>query len=216
MIDQACSLALTYAHSDDRADVQPAQDLLEAMTTVETGVAIGQQGPKHELRAIAIHEAGHAVTSHVFEENVLATRLSIKKRGSTGGHHMAMAIEDRFGTLALRAGRRPDLRSRRDGRGARVLRPDDQRRRRRPLGATDQARAAMVGAAGMAPSPIDLSDRIADKEEREEAEKEVIERFEELGSKLMHRSGAWTADVGPHSATATSASSSPVCSARPS
>jgi hypothetical protein len=41
----------------------------------------------------------------------------------------------------------------------------------------------------MAPAPIDLSDRIADKTEREEAEKEVVKRFEELGAKLMHRSG---------------------------
>jgi len=48
----------------------------------------------------------------------------------------------------------------------------------------------MVGAAGMAPAPIDLSDRIVDHKEREEAEKEVIKRFEELGAKLMHRSSS--------------------------
>src|SRR4051794_526279 len=41
MIDQACSLALTYAHSDDRVEFS-RRDLVEAMTTVETGVAIGQ------------------------------------------------------------------------------------------------------------------------------------------------------------------------------
>ena len=30
-------------------------------------------------------------------ENRLSTRLSIRKRGSSGGHHQAMEIEDRFG-----------------------------------------------------------------------------------------------------------------------
>ena len=53
--------------------------------------------------------------------------------------------------------------------------------------ATNQA-ARMVGAAGMAPAPIDLSDRIADPEARKKAEKEVMERFEQLGVKIMHRS----------------------------
>ncbi len=188
MIDQACSLALTYAHSADRAAFARA-DLLEAMTTVETGVAIGQQGPKHELRAIAVHEAGHAVTSHLFEENVSATRLSIKKRGSTGGHYMAMATEDRFNSW--RSEQVGDLIC---GLGAMAAELVFYGQTTNGVGgdlygATAKA-AAMVGAAGMAPSPIDLSDRIADKKECEEAEKEVIKRFEELGSKLMHRSGA--------------------------
>jgi hypothetical protein len=54
----------------------------------------------------------------------------------------------------------------------------------------------MVGHAGMAPSPIDLSDRIADREEREEAEEKVAERFEALGEKLMHRSGGMDGTSG--------------------
>jgi len=187
MIDQACSLALTYAHSDDRVEFS-RHDLLEAMTTVETGVAIGQQGPKHELRAIAIHEAGHAVTSHLFEDNVTATRLSIKKRGSTGGHHMAMAIEDRFVTwrseevgnliCSLGAMAAELVFYGQNGRGVGG-----------DLASATASAALMVGGAGMAPAPIDLTDRIADKKEREETEKEVTRRFEELGSKLLHRSG---------------------------
>ena len=67
------------------------------MTTVEAGVAIGRPYPKHEERVIAIHEAGHAVCGHLFMENRLSSRLSIRKRGSSGGHHQAMEIEDRFG-----------------------------------------------------------------------------------------------------------------------
>jgi hypothetical protein len=47
--------------------------------------------------------------------------------------------------------------------------------------------AQMVGRHAMAPTPIDLSDRIADPEEREKAEEHVMERFERLGLQLMHR-----------------------------
>ena len=39
MIDQVCSMALTYAHSDGR-DYFEWHDLVEAMTTVEAGVAV--------------------------------------------------------------------------------------------------------------------------------------------------------------------------------
>jgi ATP-dependent Zn protease len=194
MIDQACSLALTYAHSDDRLEFS-RHDLVEAMTTVETGVAIGQRGPQHELRAIAIHEAGHAVCSHLFQEHVLATRLSIKKRGDSGGHHQAMAIEDRFGSwrseevggliMVLGAMAAELVFYGQNGRGV----GGDLRM------ATARA-SIMVGHAGMAPSPIDLSDRIADREEREEAEEKVAERFEALGEKLMHRSGGMDGTSG--------------------
>ena len=72
MIDQVCSLALTYAHSDGRP-VFSRQDILEAMTTVESGVAIGQPYAKHESRSIAIHEAGHAVCGHLYMENGMST-----------------------------------------------------------------------------------------------------------------------------------------------
>src|SRR4029077_15948464 len=72
-------------------------DLVEAMTTVEAGVAIGQPYPRRAERAPAIHEAGHAVCGHLYMENRLSTRLSIRKRGSSGGHHAAMEIEDRSG-----------------------------------------------------------------------------------------------------------------------
>src|SRR5690349_17801147 len=154
MIAQACSLALTYAHSDDRIEFS-RHDLVEAMTTVETGVAIGQRGPQHELRAIAIHEAGHAVCSHLFRENVLATRLSIKKRGDTGGHHLAMSIEDRFVTW-----RSEEVGSLISVLGAMAAELVFYGQNGRGVGgdlqmATARA-AAMVGHAGMAPGVIDL------------------------------------------------------------
>jgi ATP-dependent Zn protease len=195
MIDQVCSLALTYAHSDGR-EAFARRDLVEAMTTVEAGVAIGQPYPKHEERATAIHEAGHAVCGHLYMENRLSTRLSIRKRGSSGGHHQAMEIEDRFGhwrsenvgdliwTLGAMAAEHVFYDQSTTGVGG-------------DLGSATSQAAVMVGFHGMAPAPIDLSDRIEDPEEREEAEKRTIERFERLGYQLMQRSGGGVLDDNP-------------------
>ena len=41
----------------------------------------------------------------------------------------------------------------------------------------------------MGPTPIDLSDRIADEARREEEEERIMKRFEKLGTQIMHRSG---------------------------
>jgi len=188
MIDQVCSLALTYAHSDGR-EAFSRHDLVEAMTTIESGVAIGQPYPKHEERATAIHEAGHAVCGHLYMENRLSTRLSIRKRGSSGGHHQAMEIEDRFGHW-----RSEQLGNLIWGLGAMaaeyVFYGQNTTGVGGDLGQTTQLASLMVGVHGMAPTPIDLSDRIEDPEKREEAERKAKERFERLGFQLMHRSGS--------------------------
>jgi ATP-dependent Zn protease len=199
MIDQVCSLALTYAHSDGRERFSRT-DLVEAMTTVESGVAIGQPYPKHEERATAVHEAGHAVCAHLYMENRLSTRLSIRKRGSSGGHHQAMEIEDRFG----------QWRSERVGNliwglGAmaaeHVFYGQNTTGVGGDLGSVTSQAAHMVGFHGMAPAPVDLADRIEDPEARDEAEKEVMERFERVGFQLMHRSGGGIMDADPYAAT---------------
>jgi ATP-dependent Zn protease len=186
MIDQACSLALTYAHSDGRMAFARI-DLVEAMTTVESGVAIGQPYPKHEERATAIHEAGHAVCGHVYMDNRVSTRLSIRKRGSSGGHHQAMEVEDRFGHW--RSEQVGDLIW---GLGAmaaeHVFYDQTTTGVGGDIGMVTMRAAQMVGRHAMGPAPIDLSDRIADKELREEEEERVMERFEKLGTQLMHRS----------------------------
>ena len=199
MIDQVCSLALTYAHSDGR-EAFSRTDLVEAMTTVEAGVAIGQPYPKHEERATAIHEAGHAVCGHVYMENRLSTRLSIRKRGSSGGHHQAMEVEDRFGhwrservgdliwTLGAMAAEHVFYGQNTTGVGG-------------DLGSATAQAAHMVGFHGMAPAPIDLADRIEDPEERTAAEERAMERFEQLGYQLMHRSGGGVMDDNPYAAT---------------
>ena len=187
MIDQACSLALTYAHSAGRMAFS-RDDLVEAMTTVESGVAIGQPYPKHEERATAIHEAGHAVCGHLYMENRVSTRLSIRKRGSSGGHHQAMEIEDRFGHW--RSEQVGDLIW---GLGAMAAEHVFYDQTTTGVGGdigmvTRPRRAAWSAVTAWRPAPIDLSDRIADREEREKEEERVMERFEKLGNQLMHRS----------------------------
>jgi hypothetical protein len=199
MIDQACSLALTYAHSDGRL-VFSRHDLVEAMTTVEAGVAIGQPYPKHEERATAIHEAGHAVCGHLFMESSLSTRLSIRKRGSSGGHHQMMAIEDRFGRW-----RSEQVGNLIWGLGAmaaeHVFYGQNTTGVGGDVGSVTMQAAQMVGMHAMAPAPIDLSDRIEDTEEREAQEKRAMERFEEIGTLIMHRSGGGLMDGNPFAAT---------------
>jgi hypothetical protein len=199
MIDQVCSLALTYAHSDGRERFA-WKDLVEAMTTVEAGVAVGQPYPKHEERATAIHEAGHAVCGHLYMENRLSTRLSIRKRGSSGGHHQAMEIEDRFGhwrseqvggliwTLGAMAAEHVFYGQNTTGVGGDV-------------GSVTAQAAHMVGFHAMAPAPIDLADRIEDAEEREAAETKAMDRFRKLGFQIMHRSGGGMMDGNPYAAT---------------
>jgi ATP-dependent Zn protease len=185
MIDQICSMALTSAHSEGR-QVFSWDDLVEAMMVVEAGVAVGQPYPEHEKRSVAIHEAGHAVCSHLYNEHLLSTRLTVRRRGDFGGLHQAMYIEDRFvnwrseqiaglihtlGAMAAEytfygqttTGVFSDLRS-----------------------ATYQA-SRMVAYSGMGPAPIELSDRITDPKEREFKEDQIRERFQRLGFQLLHR-----------------------------
>src|SRR4051812_49071646 len=201
MIDQVCSLALTYAHAADRERFDRL-DLLEAMTTVESGVAIGQPYPKHEERATAIHEAGHAVCGHLFMENRLSTRLSIRKRGSSGGHHQAMEIEDRFGHW-----RSEEVGDLIWGLGA--LAAEHVFYGQNTTGVTGDVNsvthhaALMVGFRAMGPAPLDLSERIEDPELRREEEKRVMERFERIGYQIMNRSGGGMMDENPFGATLT-------------
>ena len=188
MIDQVCSLALTYAHSDGRPEFS-RQDILEAMTTVEAGVAVGQPRPKHEERATAIHEAGHAVCGHIYMDNRMSTRLTILRRGSTGGSHWMAEKEDRFGHW-----RSEEVGDIIWGLGAiaaeHIFYGQNTTGVAGDLNGVTIDAAHMVSITGMAPAPIDLSDRIfASAQEREEAEERVMKRFEKIGFQLMHRSG---------------------------
>jgi cell division protease FtsH len=211
MIDQVCSLALTYAHSQGRERFS-FHDLVEAMTTVESGVAIGQPYPKHEERATAIHEAGHAVCGHLFMENRLSTRLSIRKRGSSGGHHQAMEIEDRFGHW-----RSEEVGDLIWGLGAmaaeHVFYGQNTTGVTGDVGSVTSRAALMVGFRAMGPAPIDLSDRIEDAEEREAAERRIMERFQQLGYRIMNRSGGGLMDQNPFATTLSDSDKRPLVAA---
>jgi ATP-dependent Zn protease len=194
MIEQICSMALTLAHSDGRPAFEWT-DIVEAMTTVESGTAVGVEYVPAETRAVAIHEAGHAATSHVYMKDVLSTRLSIRKRGGSLGHHQAIEKEERFSswrseemgkliwTLGAMAAERVFYGENSTGVGGDVQ--------------SATARAAwMVGSCAMGPEPIDLDGRFA-KPEDEDAEREKLtKRFERIGIQIMNRSGGG----GPFSA----------------
>jgi hypothetical protein len=207
MIDQICSLALTYAHAQGRERFSRI-DLLEAMTTVESGVAIGQPYPQHEERATAIHEAGHAVCGHVFMENRLSTRLSIRKRGSTGGHHAAMEIEDRFGHW-----RSEEVGDLIWGLGAMaaeyVFYGQNTTGVTGDVASVTSRAALMVGFRAMGPATVDLSDRIADADERHAAEERVRERFAAIGYQIMNRAPG-SADTNTLAATLTDGEKRPL------
>ena len=88
-------MALTIAHHTGR-DRFGWDDLVDAMTTVESGTAVGVEYIPEETRAVAIHEAGHAAAGHVFMKGAESTRLSIRMRGGSLGHHQALEKEERF------------------------------------------------------------------------------------------------------------------------
>jgi cell division protease FtsH len=186
MIEQVCSMALTLAHSDGRSQFE-WQDIVEAMTTIESGTAQGIDYVPEETKAVAIHEAGHAVASHVYMHDVLSTRLSIRKRGGSLGHHQAIEREERFSswrheevgklvwTLGAMAAEHVFYGENSTGVGGDVQ--------------SATARAAwMVGLCGMGPEPIDLNGRLFDSEqERREEEERVMARFERIGNQIMNR-----------------------------
>jgi cell division protease FtsH len=183
MIEQVCSMALTFAHSDGRPEFR-RDDIVEAMTTIESGTAVGVDYVPDETRAVAIHEAGHAVASHVYMHDVLSTRLSIRMRGSSLGHHQAIEKEERFSswrheevgklvwTLGAMAAEHVFYGENSTGVGGDVQ--------------SATARAAwMVGMCGMGPEPIRLDDP--------EREDEYMERFEKIGRQIMNRADASSA-----------------------
>jgi len=188
MIEQVCSMALTYAHSDERTEFEWG-DLVEAMTTIESGTAQGVDYIPDETRAVAIHEAGHAAASHVYMEGVLSTRLSIRKRGGSLGHHQAIEKEERFSswrheevgklvwTLGAMAAEHVFYGENSTGVGGDVQ--------------SATARAAwMVGMCGMGPEPIDFNGHEWESDEaRNEAAEMYMDRFEAIGAKIINRSG---------------------------
>ncbi len=183
MIDQVCSMALTLAHHDGRERFGWG-DLVEAMTTIESGTAIGIEYIASETKAVAIHEAGHAAAGHVFMQGSESTRLSIRMRGGSLGHHQALEKEERFSrfrsdemarlvwALGAMAAERVFYGENSNGVGGDVQ------------SATAQA-AWMVGASAMGPEPITVTP--LDDETEEDARARVLKRFESIGLQIMNR-----------------------------
>ena len=183
MIDQVCSMALTIAHHEGRETFAWA-DLVEAMTTIESGTAIGIEYIESETRAVAIHEAGHAAAGHVFMKGSESTRLSIRMRGGSLGHHQALEKEERFSrfrsdevarlvwTLGAMAAERVFYGETSNGVGGDVQ------------SATAQA-ALMVGASGMGPDEVVVTP--LDDESETEARERVLNRFAAIGTQIMNR-----------------------------
>ena len=159
------------------------------MTSIESGTAVNQEYVPEETRAVAIHEAGHAVCAHVYMRGTESTRLSIRKRGRSLGHHQALEKEERFSswrheemgrltwTLGAMAAERVFYGENSTGVGGDVQ--------------SATARAAwMVGSCAMAPEPIDLSGFPGSDDEEDEARKGIEKRFQRIGTQIMNRSGS--------------------------
>jgi ATP-dependent Zn protease len=182
MIEQVCSMALTLAHSDRRERFN-YEDIFEAMTTVESGTAVNVDYAPDETRAVAIHEAGHAAASHVFMKDAQSTRISIRMRGGSLGHHQTAEQVERFSQwrsdqmailiwgLGAMAAERVFYGQTSSGVGG-------------DLSSVTFLAALMVGAAGMGPEPLDVDERLDAKDEAA-----VLRRFEEIGLQLMNRTG---------------------------
>jgi len=185
MIDQVCSMALTNAQHDGRVSFG-WEDLVQAMTTLESGTAVNVTYPEHELRSVAIHEAGHAVTAHVYRPDLESSRLSTRMRGGALGHHQTFEREERFSrwqheemgalvhVLGAMAAENVFYGENTGGVGG-----DLQT-------ATDSA-AWMVGTAGMRPLRVELNGNVPKGEDPEEVRERILKRFERIGRTLMNR-----------------------------
>jgi cell division protease FtsH len=185
MIDQVCSMALTNAQHEGKTSFG-WEELVQSMTTLESGTAVNVRYPDHELRAVAIHEAGHAVTGHVYRPDLESSRLSTRMRGGSLGHHQMFEREERFsrwqheemGTLihvlGAMAAENVFYGENTGGVGG-----DLQT-------ATDTA-AWMVGTAGMRPFQVELNGNVPEGEDPDEVRERIMQRFERIGRMLMNR-----------------------------
>ncbi len=185
MIEQVTSMALTIAHHSGRQEFV-WDDLVESITTLESGTAVGIEYVPEESRATAIHEAGHAIAGHAYMTDTESTRLSIRMRGGSLGHHQAREKEERFSRfqgelfarlvwgLGAMAAERVFYNENSSGVGGDV--------------ATVTSQAAwMVGSAAMGPQAFPVEPREGETED--DARQRILERFEGIGLQIMNRPG---------------------------
>ena len=209
MIEQVCSMALTIAHHDGRPRFGWT-DLVDALTTVEAGTAVGVEYVPDETRAVAIHEAGHAVAAHVYMKGAESTRLSIRARGGSLGHHQALEKEERFsswrheemGRLTWTLGAMA---------AERVFYGENSRGVGGDVASATWRVSWMVGNAAMAPERLDFNGKFVLKRDEDEARERIQKRYEEIGLQIMRRAGGGN----PYAADPVGAALSDPTSARP-
>ena len=198
-------MALTYAHSDGADGVRPQRH--------RRGDDDDRVRHRDRRRLRARRDARGRDPrgrprgrQHVYMHDVLSTRLSIRMRGSSLGHHQAIEKDERFYELAPPAGRQPRLDARRDGRRARLLRRELDRRRRRRRQRDAASPRTWSASAAWAPSRSRLNGEFrGTDEERDEAEERYMQRFERIGMQIMNRAqaGAMMGDADRRRSSAT-------------
>jgi ATP-dependent Zn protease len=195
MIEQCCSMALTIAHSEGR-HLFAWRDIVEAMTTVESGTAQNIEYVAEETRAVAIHEAGHAAAGHVYLGNdVLSTRLSIRKRGGSLGHYQLAEKDERFsqfrarvmGGLVMTLGAMA---------AEHVFYGENSQGVSGDLYSATATASAMVGMWGMGPEELPISlrpNRRLGPGEQPDRQVLVKERLQEIGDQIMNRASVGSA-----------------------
>jgi cell division protease FtsH len=185
MIEQITSMALTNAHHEGKVQFS-WEHLVDAMTAVESGTAIGIRYVEHETRAVAIHEAGHAAAAHVYRPELESSRLSIRMRGGSLGHHQAFQKEERFSewqseamgglihTLGAMAAEIVFYGENTSGVGG-------------DLQSATWDTGYMVGAAGMGPRPVHLNGTKVKGETEDETRERIEKRLQDIGNKIMNR-----------------------------
>ena len=164
MIEQAISMALTMAHHDGRVGFG-WDDLVEALTTLDAGTAVGSEHVGIERRSVAIHEAGHAVAGHLYVNSGSRPDSRSRSGARAGGHHWMIQKEDRMfafqhemfadvvHTLGAMAAERVFYGENTSGVGGDVP-------------ASRARTARMVGRAAMGPQPFHVTPRNGETEEQ--------------------------------------------------
>ena len=154
MIEQVCSLALTYAHHEGKVRSSGRTSSRGWSRSSREPRSASTTSPARRARS-PIHEAGHAVAGHVYMKGRESARLDSDARQLARpppGDREGGALQP----LPQRGDRPDHLGPRRDGSRARLLRRELERRRRRPSTVTAAA-AWMVGASGMGPERVELN-----------------------------------------------------------
>jgi hypothetical protein len=114
---------------------------------------------------VAIHEAGHAVASHLYMQDTLDERFKEWR------HHQVGNLVWSLGAMAAEH----------------VFYGENSTGVGGDVDSATRIAAYMVGFCGMGPEPITLPGPFEDEDERHEAEERYMQRFERIGMQIMNR-----------------------------